>query len=171
MLWHCNFFYQFTFIIYMKKKKKHSQDSHGKLRDYRATMEYGPFCLPPSSWETAIYHHHMHLRSTIYYPQWCPIKRHCTCHCPGHCSVECFLFCFVLFCFLFKLRWMIIKADRATYIPSFNFQQDHTYQAKDFFFARFRQLLSMTDYMITLIPPSNVAVAPFCFSLGANRGL
>ena len=22
MLWHCNFFYQFTFIIYMKKKKK-----------------------------------------------------------------------------------------------------------------------------------------------------
>jgi hypothetical protein len=66
---------------------------------------------------------------------------------------------------------MIIKDDRAPYIPSFNFQQDHMYQAEDFFFARFRQLLSMTDYMITLIPPSNVAVAPFCFSLGANRGL
>jgi hypothetical protein len=88
-----------------EEKKKHSQDSHGKLRDYRATMEYGPFCLPPSSWETAIYHHHMHLRSTIYYPQWCPIKRHCTCHCPGHCSVECFLFCFVLFCFVFCSNW------------------------------------------------------------------
>jgi hypothetical protein len=90
---------------------------------------------------------------------------------PLLCRMFSLLFCFVLFCFLFKLRWMIIKADRATYIPSFNFQQDHTYQAKDFFFARFRQLLSMTDYMITLIPPSNVAVAPLCFSLGANRGL